>query len=750
MDKESKWHHILTENWQSRLTSFFTLLFLLQFVSWISLENNVWWPETVTIVKISLFTTFALELLPRMNVWMLRCIQVWILLAANAMFSSYKPVWYKVRSLGDISNWIYDNFWQLHPFVWFSLGAWLVYLAASWWLRVRWRIGVATVLAVIALASRDSFSLLHLWKETAIVIFCGLMLLVVCHFSEIKRLNPTGWIYLVEYPATVLVTICVLLGATMIPGTMAPNIRPLVTDPYTAYLHWKGREAPTFGKSFWDNNLLPTGNASSGYSRDDSSLGGGFDFDYSPVFTVDTTHRSYWRGETRSNYTGDGWQMSDSDKQAASGQVGLDNALGKDSRFNTSLLKTVKVQQTVEVLGESPSYPVLFGAFSISKVVSINGEKTGSDKLRWAPRQSELRWNEAGRGAYPSSYVIESEMPVVSGEELKAAVGLPDVNQFSDYLQLPKGLPARVRQLAQEISAKGTTAYEKAKLLEQYLQMNFPYTSQPREEWGKSDDFVDRFLFEIREGYCDYFSSAMAVMSRTLGIPTRWVKGYVSGYNQYDDASFIQVPLDIMENPDGQGTYTVRNADAHSWVELYFHGYGWIPFEATSGFSLPVVVQEEASEPFVLPDFTPDAVTPTESVESESKGLNKTLIIVIMSAGGLAFAVLLAGWIFRSRLPAILFRGRFITGKRAINPRQRVVAEYSRLVKHSRRRGVQVYEHETARETIGRLKHRHRWMTEDLDQLLVLFEKAKYSTRSVTHEECGQVIEIVDKLKKAI
>lgn len=752
MDKTAKkWRHILTEDWQRRLTALFTLIFLLQYVSWFASEEYLWWPETVMIVRLSLIATFALELLPKVNAWLLRCVQIWILIGANAMFSNYKPVFYKVRSLGELSDLIYDNFWQLHPFIWFSLGAWLIYIAASWWMSVRWRIGVATVVSVLVLASRDSFSLLTLWDETAIIIFCGLMLLVVCHFGEIKRQNPTGWTYLAEYPITLLATIFLLVGAAMLPGTLMPSIRPLLTDPYTAYLHWKGEEAPAFGKGLISEIFPSSGNPSSGYSRDDSSLGGGFDYDYAAVFSVETTHRNYWRGETRASYTGNGWQASEGDSRAASVNVAVDGALNGDSRFDTSLLQTIKVRQSVQMLSEEESYPVLFGAFSISKVESINGEKLGSDRLSWLPRQAELRWSESRRESYPQAYTIESDVPIFTDDDLLAVADPPNLNQLSEYLQLPRSLPDRVRELALEVTAEGDGPYEKARLLEEYLRTTYPYTNKPREELGKSEDFVDRFLFEIKEGYCDYFSSAMAVMSRTLNIPSRWVKGYVSGYNEMEDVSFGQVPLDLLNDPDEPGTYTVRNSDAHSWVELYFHGYGWIPFEPTSGFVLPAYAPEEPAEETVVPEELPATEPPVVIPDEPEASWSRPAPFIFIAIGALLLLLLGAGWFFRERLPAVSWRGKVIVGKRTVaNPRQRIVSEYGRLMRVYRRRGFPVHDHETARETIVRLKQKNRWMEQDLDHLLILFEKAKYSPRSVTHEECGRVIEIVDKLKKAI
>ncbi|MDF2937979.1 MAG: hypothetical protein K0Q90_3352 [Paenibacillaceae bacterium] len=737
----------LTQDWHRKLTSLVTVLFLMQYVSWFEAEKNMWWPETVAMVQISLWISFAIDLLPKVNVWLRRCVQLWTLIIVNGIYSGYEPVLYKLHSRQDFGNWVYDNFWQLNPYVWFSLGAWAVYIATAWWLRSRWRIGAAVILSVLVFAIRDSFSTLHLWEETAWVIFCGLMLLVISHFAEVKRKNPYGWAYLMEYPATLIATILLLLGITMIPGTAMPTIRPILTDPYTAYLQWKGEEVPAYGKTIAGLIDSSSSSSTSGYSRDDSSLGGSFSFDYSPVFNVDTTHRAYMRGETRSFYNGSGWEVSDGDKQAANGPVVPGNLLAKDQRFNVSKLKTVTIKQTVERLNQDDAYPVLFGAFAINKVESINNEATGSDRLRWVPRQMELRWNNTRRDNYPTLYTIESEMPISTGDELRSAGALPNPAQFSEYLQLPRDLPQRVRQLAQQTTAGGTTSYDKAMLLVQYLQTSFPYTNEPQAELAKSGDFVDRFLFEIKEGYCDYFSSAMAVMSRTIGIPSRWVKGYTAGQQDIQDPSFGDFPVDGTDDTTGSGLYTVRNSDAHSWVELYFPGYGWIPFEATSGFALPVVTPLSDA---ALPDLAVDPIDGSTAGDVTAapgeSGRNPYVVAAIITVVMLAGA---AGWWYRKRIFAWAKKSRLLGVKRSYNPEQRIISEYARMLKVYRRKGVSIHDYETARETIERLKRKDVWLTKDLDDLLALFEKAKYSPRRVTPEESGRAVRIVDKLKKA-
>ncbi|UUZ97329.1 transglutaminase-like domain-containing protein [Paenibacillus sp. P25] len=161
--------------------------------------------------------------------------------------------------------------------------------------------------------------------------------------------------------------------------------------------------------------------------------------------------------------------------------------------------------------------------------------------------------------------------------------------------------------LAADITKDATNPYDKAKKLELYLQTNYSYTNKPDLSKGRSRDFVDRFLFEMKEGYCDYYSTAMAVMARSLGLPARWVKGYASGSTAIDQEMLGFEMEHGLIDPDAGGVYTVRNSDAHSWVEVYFSGYGWVPFEPTAGFSMPRAVQapDLSSEPVTAPAEAP-------------------------------------------------------------------------------------------------------------------------------------------------
>ncbi len=128
-------------------------------------------------------------------------------------------------------------------------------------------------------------------------------------------------------------------------------------------------------------------------------------------------------------------------------------------------------------------------------------------------------------------------------------------------LQLPP-MDGRIPRMAREVTAGAVTDLERARLIEHYLRTNFGYTLQlPNREVS---DPLAYFLFVRRKGHCEYFASAMAVMLRTLGIPSRLATGFQSGiYNPLSDL------------------WLVRASDAHSWVEGWIPGHGWTTFDPT-------------------------------------------------------------------------------------------------------------------------------------------------------------------------
>lgn len=134
------------------------------------------------------------------------------------------------------------------------------------------------------------------------------------------------------------------------------------------------------------------------------------------------------------------------------------------------------------------------------------------------------------------------------------------------YTRLPEELPERVKKLAEEITRDQDNNYDKLKAIEDFL-LQYTYSYSPGEV-PQGEKFTDFFLFENRKGYCTAFATSMAVLARCIGIPTRYVEGFLVDYSDQAD-----------------GKYLVRNRNAHAWVEAYFEGAGWIPFEPTPKYN---------------------------------------------------------------------------------------------------------------------------------------------------------------------
>jgi hypothetical protein len=162
-----------------------------------------------------------------------------------------------------------------------------------------------------------------------------------------------------------------------------------------------------------------------------------------------------------------------------------------------------------------------------------------------------------------TTYSVWSDLSVPGESELRAETLAdlpPDIARL--YLQLPHKWDRRIARLAHDITRNAATPFDKAKALEAYLKTQFEYTLDLT---ITGEDPLAEFLFEVRKGHCEYFATAMVIMLRTLDIPARIVNGFQMG--EYNDVNHL---------------FTVRQSDAHSWVEVYFpHARAWVEFDPT-------------------------------------------------------------------------------------------------------------------------------------------------------------------------
>jgi hypothetical protein len=240
-------------------------------------------------------------------------------------------------------------------------------------------------------------------------------------------------------------------------------------------------------------------------------------------------------------------------------------------------------------------------------------------------------------------YQVLSATSAVTIRELRDA----DVNYpewvLQQYLQVPPEITPRTRALAKDITEGLTNPYEISQAITTYLRENITY-SRVIPPLPANQEILDWFLFDLKEGFCNYYASAEVILLRSLGIPARMVVGYAQG----DSVSPQPTPglnLEIRE-PYGPQTYQVREKDAHAWPQVYFPDIGWIDFEPTSSIReifRPSGEELPASGPVIAPQQTPFIDRPTPMMDEPTSlpdsglhatrrtGLSATTIVVVLA-----------------------------------------------------------------------------------------------------------------------
>ena len=254
-----------------------------------------------------------------------------------------------------------------------------------------------------------------------------------------------------------------------------------------------------------------------------------------------------WRGVALDEFNGRAWKKSA--EARATDQKNSDRGI-----FPLGTTEALHRLTTQTIFLEPTESPVLFAA---PKLVGIQGD---FPYVRIDAEGSvQSRRHEFERLMY-KAISDTAEPPVQSlREDLR-----PYPVSYYRYLQLPEKLDPRIAKLATQmiLDAQATNRYDAAKAIESALQNNYGYSLQMKA--GGVDPLAD-FLFNVRTGHCEYFSTAMAVLLRTHGIAARVVNGFLPG--EYNDAA---------------DAFTVRQSDAHSWVEVYFPGSrAWVTFDPT-------------------------------------------------------------------------------------------------------------------------------------------------------------------------
>ncbi|WP_312183215.1 DUF3488 and transglutaminase-like domain-containing protein, partial [Arthrobacter sp.] len=280
------------------------------------------------------------------------------------------------------------------------------------------------------------------------------------------------------------------------------------------------------------------------------------------TYATDSQRPLYLRSTTLEDFSGSRWAP---DTRSDSRRLGTSSMMPAE-RMDESIPTTV----TTTVIGSSTySSPWLLAPYAPSSISEVGGAWT------WDPSTMTIL-SADGNAEAQSSYQVRSVSPMVTSETLMGIGPAPENAVDPVFTDLPDNLPQIIKDTAREAVAAETTPYGQALALQSYLRgARFSYSLDAPVDGGYDGNGMDvlaRFL-EQRSGYCVHFASAMAVMAREVGIPSRMGLGYAPG-RATDETRVGDGGQELEE-------FAVDSRDAHAWPELYFEGVGWVRFEPT-------------------------------------------------------------------------------------------------------------------------------------------------------------------------
>jgi protein-glutamine gamma-glutamyltransferase len=359
-----------------------------------------------------------------------------------------------------------------------------------------------------------------------------------------------------------------------------------------------------------------------------------------------------------------------------------------------------------------------------------------------------------------SRYEADSDIAEPSGAELRTAGENYPGQIAGEYLRLPT-TDARVSQLATKITGSAHNEYDKAAVIENYLKTHYAYTLELPRTLVK--DPIANFLFERRRGHCEYFASSMAVMLRTLGIPSRVVNGFRS--DEFNDLT---------------GNYVIRAKDAHSWVEAYFPGYGWQTFDPTpagnggipqglervglyvdamASFWREWIVSYDSTHQYVLAQT---AVTETRGLWENARAWASGKYAAMLKwaergqervetsparwafvGGGIILALLVVANLGRM---ARWLHEKWLQAHPERSPEQAAAMWYGRMARVLARRGMQKPAAETPQEFVNKIEDTH--LREPVARFTDVYESARFGNSADDAEKLPELYEEVELAAK--
>jgi transglutaminase-like putative cysteine protease len=362
-----------------------------------------------------------------------------------------------------------------------------------------------------------------------------------------------------------------LLGGALVAASLAATTQPAVAK--SEFLQWQT----------WNPYQRPAASVGVRYVWDANYDGFRWPRKTTTVLKIKASPRSvYWRATTLDVFDGTRWieEHRPVRAQLFDGKLDLtqDDPLVPSAARNPESWHKVDVE--VEALADNhlvaPSVPVAYGLdfggpqFWQGGTGTLPRELERGDRYAawsYSPTPTPAELAAAKRG-YPAAVVPYLE--VYPGVNAPPAFGTPRRNAMTRLFLSVNRIDPGLYDKARQVVGGTHSPYGAALALESWLRTTggFKYTTRPLGSGGifaRTDPLGD-FVLHTKRGYCQHFAGAMTLMLRYLGIPARVAEGFVSG--SYDP---------------GTHTWTVTDHDAHAWVEVWFAGYGWLPFDPTPG-----------------------------------------------------------------------------------------------------------------------------------------------------------------------
>lgn len=308
-----------------------------------------------------------------------------------------------------------------------------------------------------------------------------------------------------------------------------------------------------------------------------------------------------------------------------------------------------------------------------------------------------------------------------------------------NYTILPDTVPDRVYDLAEEVTKGYENDYDRLKAIEAYLNQ-YTYTKEP-DACPPNQDFTDYFLFEGYSGYCTYFATAMAVLGRCAGIPTRYVEGFV---------------LDSACEVKGNTWYLTGN-DSHAWAEAYIDQIGWIPFEATAGYSSNM--NQEWIQPEKVSQISSSNLRPTapsessnmeihlEETNNDRKAEKQRVNVIVFFWEVFGAFVLLFGM-----TEGVLFLRRTLQKKAytASSNYAKAESQMKRILDFGKRYGMERREEETLLDYECRLSGRLDMPSASFNEICALFQKIRFGQDAAEDEDIHKMEAYTGEVKQEL